>query len=362
MTPAMPPIPVQRAPLPGAAWGGVSVSRYGDIDEQAAALTGWHQRYLQLSRGRFDGTVQRLQLDGVGLFIEDLHQSVHQTGWVRPDVFAIGVPLAVEGDARFCGLAASADTLHVFSGRSGFEFRSPQRHVMIGIEMDRPLYEAHVAPAAGEHAAAGLHHADPAVLGELRGFLVDLFQSAGPVAEGQGEGHAPLRKQVRTQLLDRIALAMAPREAAPAERHRIRRQPPRRPALGGRAVRGAGREPAHAAERVSGLLGHGPAGLAHDAAAQRRAPPPQKRGLRHRRRHRVRFLALRPLRGRLPGPVRRVPLTHAAPAPAQRRALTARAQDRRSVGGVVTTWPSFTGSVLPGLNDVRTVPSRPSNR
>lgn len=219
MTPAMPPIPVQRAPLPGAAWGGVTLSRYGDIDEQAAALTGWHQRYLQLSRGRFDGTVQRLQLDGVGLFIEDLHQSVHQTGWVRPDVFAIGVPLAVEGDARFCGLAAGSDTLHVFSGGSGFEFRSPQRHVMIGIEMDRPLYEAHVAPAAGEHATAGLHHADPAVLGELRGFLVDLFQSAGPVAEGQGGGHAPLRKQVRTQLLDRIALAMAPREAALPERH-----------------------------------------------------------------------------------------------------------------------------------------------
>lgn len=217
----MPPISVQRAPLSGAALGGATFSRYGDIDEQAAALTGWHQRYLQLSRGRFDGTVQRLQLDGVGLFIEDLHQSVHQTGWVREDVFAIGVPLALEGDARFCGLAASADTLHVFSGRNGFEFLSPQRHVMIGIEMDRPLYEAHVAhvaPASGAHAAAGLHHADPAVLGELRGFLVDLFQSAGPVAEGQGAGHAPLRKQVRTQLLDRIALAMAPREAAPAER------------------------------------------------------------------------------------------------------------------------------------------------
>ena len=221
----MPPIPVQRAPLPGAALGGATFSRYGDIDEQAAALTGWHQRYLQLSRGRFDGTVQRLQLDGVGLFIEDLHQSVHQTGWVRPDVFAIGVPLALEGDARFCGLEASADTLHVFSGRSGFEFRSPQRHVMIGIEMDRPLFDAHIAQAATEHSTAdraGLHHADPAVLGELRRFLVDLFQSAGPVSGLMGEdhraGHAPLRKQVRTQLLDRIALAMAPREAAPTER------------------------------------------------------------------------------------------------------------------------------------------------
>lgn len=214
----MPPIPVQRAPLHETACGRASVSRFGDIDEQAAALQGWNQRYLQLSRGRFNGTVQRLQLDGVGLFIEDLHQSVHQTGWVREDVFAIGVPLMVEGDARFCGAAASAETLHVFSGSDGFEFRSPQRHVMIGIEMDRPLFETHVAPAAGDlprRGHAGLHHADPVVLGELRRFLVDLFDSPGAVADAHVDRlHAQLRRQVRTQLLDRVALAMAPRDTS----------------------------------------------------------------------------------------------------------------------------------------------------
>jgi hypothetical protein len=31
-------------------------------------------------------------------------------------------------------------------------------------------------------------------------------------------------------------------------------------------------------------------------------------------------------------------------------------------GCLVTTWPSFTGSVGPGLNDVRTTPSLPSRR
>jgi AraC family transcriptional regulator, ethanolamine operon transcriptional activator len=215
----MPPIPVQRVPLCEAASARATVVRFGDIDEQAAALQGWNQRYLQLSRGRFDGTVERLQLDGVGLFIEDLHQSVHQTGWVRDD--AIGVLLAVQGDARFCGRAASGDTLHVFSGRDGFEFLSPQRHAMIGIEMDRSLFEAHVEPAVGESAAsdrARLLHADPAVIGDLRRFLVDLFQSAGAIVEDRGRhGHAPLRKQVRTQLLDRIALAMAPRDAVAAD-------------------------------------------------------------------------------------------------------------------------------------------------
>lgn len=39
-----------------------------------------------------------------------------------------------------------------------------------------------------------------------------------------------------------------------------------------------------------------------------------------------------------------------------------RLHDFASGGGVVTTWPSFTGSVAPGLNEVRTVPSLPSRR
>ncbi len=36
--------------------------------------------------------------------------------------------------------------------------------------------------------------------------------------------------------------------------------------------------------------------------------------------------------------------------------------DFASVGGVATTWPSFTGSVAPGLKVVRTTPSLPSRR
>jgi AraC family ethanolamine operon transcriptional activator len=179
--------------------------------------------------------VQRLQLDGIGLFVEDLQQSVHQTGWVRPDVVALGVPLALEGDARFCGQPDHVGALHVFSGADGFEFRSPQRHVMIGIEVDRALFDAHVAghldtepdrAADRSHgllgggrftARAHLRAADPAAIAALRGFLLDLFRCA---AQAQGLGASPqaaadalLQRQVRTQLLDRIAVALAPREA-----------------------------------------------------------------------------------------------------------------------------------------------------
>ena len=83
MAPVPAPSVPGEAPPPGSRW---SYAAFADIDEQAAALQGWNQEYLQLSPGVFSGVVQRLQLDGVGLFVEDLQQVVHQTGHVRPDV------------------------------------------------------------------------------------------------------------------------------------------------------------------------------------------------------------------------------------------------------------------------------------
>jgi AraC family ethanolamine operon transcriptional activator len=214
--------PALPRPVGTGAW---TRERHGDIDEQAAALDGWHQRYLQLSCGRFVGEVQRLQLDGIGLFIEDLQQSVHQTGWVRPEVVALGVPLALEGDARFCGQPDAVDALHVFSGADGFEFRSPQRHVMIGIEVDRALFDAHVDTEPAHRPGGGrltdrahLQAADPAAMGALRGFLLDLFRCAsrqdGAAAGPDAAVEAQLQRQVRTQLLDRIAAVLQPRAVA----------------------------------------------------------------------------------------------------------------------------------------------------
>ncbi len=188
-------------------------SHYADIDEQAAALQGWNQDYLQLSAGAFSGAVQRLELDGVGLFVEDLRQAVHQTGHVRPDVVALGVPVVLLGDAHFCGQACDADAMHVFSGRDGFEFRSPQRHVMLGIEVDLPLFESHVVdPATGGATAfasrARLLDSDSTALPALRQFLLTLFASV--VHEPDWLNVDQRRLQARDELLDHLAAAIAP--------------------------------------------------------------------------------------------------------------------------------------------------------
>lgn len=170
---------------------------FNDIDEQAAALTGWNQRYEQLSRGPFRGEVRELRLDGVKLMIEDIRQVVHQTGCVSPDMLALGVPIILDGEARFCGQADDAQSLHVFSGRDGFEFHSPKRHLMICIEIDR----ASLAPGglasldrAGLRAVPGIDGLRCAVLG-----LFDLAHH-----QPDSWRRRAVRIRARAGLLDRI--------------------------------------------------------------------------------------------------------------------------------------------------------------
>lgn len=186
----------------------LSAASFSDIDEQAEALHGWNQRYLQLSTGRFRGAVQRLQLPGIGLFIEDLEQAVHQTGHVQPQVVALGVPVLLEGESRFCGQAGDASALHVFSGRDGFEFRSPQRHAMLGLEIDLPLLEGHVDDAVDFARRARLHAVGAVAFGELRRFLLELFASA---ARDPAPWCGATRcHQARDELLERLADALGP--------------------------------------------------------------------------------------------------------------------------------------------------------
>jgi AraC family transcriptional regulator, ethanolamine operon transcriptional activator len=190
---------------------------FSDIDEQAAALTGWNQRYEQLSRGAFHGEVRELRLAGVKLMIEDIHQAVHQTGWVSPQVLALGVPVILAGEARFCGQVDDATSLHVFSGRDGFEFRSPKRHLMICIEIDADLVSPQLPTGdyrAGLRAASGI--------GELRCFLLRLFD----LAQHDGRSWQQAQQlQARNELLSRIDGMLAGDGADAAARSGAASQP-----------------------------------------------------------------------------------------------------------------------------------------
>ncbi len=169
----------------GANRSGVEALRFGDAEEQASALAGWNQDYLQLSAGAFQGEISQLQGRGIKLFVERVEQSVLQTGVLPRDVLAVGIPLAASGTALFCGKPCAADSFHVFSGPSGFEFRTSRRHTMLGIELQlgrgwlnhEDLVQQHVG-AWDLPPQAGALRMVPAVLAELKAYLLSLFQSA----------------------------------------------------------------------------------------------------------------------------------------------------------------------------------------
>jgi AraC family ethanolamine operon transcriptional activator len=165
----------------------LSRASFADADEQAAALTGWNQSYLQLSRGAFGGEVRQLEFAGLRLFVESLRESVYQTGQIRDGALALGLPLQVEGPSVFCGAPSDAGALHVFSGASGFEFRSSRRHVMLGLELDEAAWRR-----CGEH--------DPALQARL-GAQAGLRRLKGAAQAGL--------RQCLTGVLDTV-------EAAPA--------------------------------------------------------------------------------------------------------------------------------------------------
>jgi len=116
-TPARTPPPDGPAPL--------NLTRTHDIDEQAALLRGWNQSYDQISAGAFQGAFLEAQLAGVQLFREVTSNALHQSGALKAGTVAVGIPLALSGNATFCGRRCDGAQLHVFSGDDAFEFLSP---------------------------------------------------------------------------------------------------------------------------------------------------------------------------------------------------------------------------------------------
>jgi AraC family ethanolamine operon transcriptional activator len=176
--------------------------RFVDVDEQAAALTGWSQSYLQLQAGAFSGRIRRLELGCLRLFIEDLQASVYQTGGLPEGVLALGVPLHSSGPGRFCGQPCGRDALHVFSGRSGFEFRCAERHVMLGCELTLAEDGIDFGPQAG------LRSAPPEAFRQLLSSVFETAQTQPALLD---------LAAVRARMVDALTDCVAALSDVPAE-------------------------------------------------------------------------------------------------------------------------------------------------
>ena len=194
----------------------LSRASFADADEQAAALRGWNQSYLQLSRGAFGGEVRQLEFAGLRLFVESLRESVYQTGQIREGALAVGLPLQLEGPSVFCGAASDAGALHVFSGASGFEFRSSRRHVMLGLELDEAAWrrcgEHDPALQASLGAQAGVRPLDDAAQAGLRQCLLGVMEAV-EAAPALLQSQA-VRESLLDAVMDQLGRVLVPGEAA----------------------------------------------------------------------------------------------------------------------------------------------------
>jgi AraC family transcriptional regulator, ethanolamine operon transcriptional activator len=71
----------------------------------------------------------------------------------------------------FCGRASDLESLHLFSGGSGFEFRTSRQHTMLGLELQ--LAEGVELPLS---AGALTHTVRP--LAKIKSYVMELYQSA----------------------------------------------------------------------------------------------------------------------------------------------------------------------------------------
>lgn len=202
----------------------VSRRSFADVDEQAAALQGWNQTYLQLTRGAFGGEMQQIAFAGMRLFVESLRESVYQTGHISSGALALGLPLQVDGESVFCGAPCDASTVHVFSGGTGFDFRSCRRHVMLGLELDDAVWRrcTEQDAARGQPARlspqAVLHRPDASALNSLKQTLLGLLAhvEASPAVFTS----PAVQQRVLDKVLDQVSHVLAcPAPAGHARSH-----------------------------------------------------------------------------------------------------------------------------------------------
>jgi AraC family ethanolamine operon transcriptional activator len=159
----------------------LSFQTSADFEQQASLLSGWNQDYAQLSAGGFEGYVSELRFDDLHLFLEYSSQSLFQQGQLGADTIAVGVPLSFSGNGLFCGAACNQQSMHIFSGKSGFEFFSPTQLLMAGISVQADvlldqLNDEDRATAVGHISDANLLNIDSAKTQALRELMSGAFE------------------------------------------------------------------------------------------------------------------------------------------------------------------------------------------
>ncbi|WP_374569171.1 helix-turn-helix domain-containing protein [Ideonella sp.] len=134
------------APAWRAGWQHQSLLAH-DVDEHAARLSGWQQRYDQLTAGAFVGRLDQLSTGGAQVFRERTSQALRQRCEVWPGAVWCGIT-AVQDGSRIDGRLVGEHGVMVCGQAARFELVSPAGHDILGVVIDRAALQRH-AQATG---------------------------------------------------------------------------------------------------------------------------------------------------------------------------------------------------------------------
>lgn len=194
--------------------------RCSDVDEHAACLTNWKQRYDQLGAGRFTSEFEEFRFESVQLFCEIMNQSIHQSGMAWPGSLTVAVPIAMKGRGWFNGAEYDAHSMLLVHGDCQFDFRTPCNLNMVACAVDAGRLAAYAKSVEHRDLEAELVGqvmipATPETIhrfGRLVVATMDELRARPRLASG-----AAAREEMRQALYDAIIDASRPANAPPEQ-------------------------------------------------------------------------------------------------------------------------------------------------
>jgi len=189
-----------------------------DVDEHAALLSGWHQRYDQLTAGAFSGQLDQLSTGPAQVFRERTSQALRQRCELRPDAVWCGITASHDG-SRINGRMVGEHGVMVCGRAAQFELVSPVGHDILGVVVDRSVLLRH-ADVLGVAIAWPVVDRVPwlQVTASSRGLAQARLRATLALAQSAGVAHhhAAVCASLEQVLLD-VALDLLQSPAEPVE-------------------------------------------------------------------------------------------------------------------------------------------------
>ena len=190
----------------------VNIARFEsrDVDEQAALLSGWAEKYQQIGRGSFTGALHQVQIGALQIFSETTSQRVHELGAAWPGALVFALVRNTSEPLRWLGQFAGPGDVACFGGNQEFDIVVPGGSEILAVAVDSVDFQQY---APGVMTAGGwgpeglpaspqlLHSADH--YSRLATLVETTLQTAA--AAPQLLESAQVQKSLRARLFDLLA-------------------------------------------------------------------------------------------------------------------------------------------------------------